>query len=192
MKARRGGGLQDKERDQASHHCRSGIPNSYTLRLARPSYHPLQDGKNIYVVGTKQFWFLCAMASVYGGAICANDIMYIGKYVIHNCYKRCCNNKPVPCQRIVTMVLVTVLNLFLHGFCLYAVANTVATSTSLSSGLSSFATLFIVLELDQKVAEALNISASNSAGQQQPQKSSIFQALTPSLMSPRGPGETDK
>jgi hypothetical protein len=44
-------------------------------------------------------------------------------------------------------------NLWLHVACLWAVANAVAMSTSVTAGVANFAVVFIVLELDQKVQQ---------------------------------------
>lgn len=98
----------------------------------------------MYVIGAVYFWCLCLLASFYGAAICTEDVMFIAKGIIpdlHRLYKRA----PVNKVRLSRAFWTCCLNLSLHLGCAYAVSNTVANSTSLASGLTNFAVIFIVL-----------------------------------------------
>jgi hypothetical protein len=59
--------------------------------------------------------------------------------------------------RVLGVLFTFLVNGVLHSYCLRVVADAVAGSTSLASGVANFAVIFIVLELDTKAAEALHL-----------------------------------
>ena len=111
---------------------------------------PIDSGANVYLVTSYNFWALTCLASAMGAATFVVDLSFVFSKLPDMEGRRCTRYH-------LGAYAITLVNLVLHAFCCIAVANAVGKSTTLSAGISNFATIFIIIELDEKVAEALQI-----------------------------------